>query len=272
MKQLPPITTKQQTILKLIYQHRFIDRTQIQILMHHKERKRSTEWLRDLRAKDYIKWIYDPTDFAGKTKPAVYYLSLNGIRFLRTVEDSEGYLVYPEGGLRARYTEASRKQGFIDRCLLVADCCLNLTAKSIPEKMYSYELLSDFADPDNPYHFLDEFRPDACFIRTEGEVVTNFLFELFDHTLPRYSLRKRLKDYVSFLDNAEWEDATGDNDPPVIELAFELKADLIYAKRRIRKLLADLYDDDTPETIQIRFATVEQIKEHGVSGKIWEKC
>ena len=79
---LPKLTMKQQEILELLYRYRFLNRIQIQTLMGHKDRKTISLWLRVLRQKQYIEWIYS-TDFAERTKPAIYYLGLNGIRFLK---------------------------------------------------------------------------------------------------------------------------------------------------------------------------------------------
>ena len=70
---LSSITNKQQEILKLLYKYRFLNRIQIQQLMNHKDKKRVIVWLRDLRKKQYIEWIYS-TDFVEKTKPAIYYI------------------------------------------------------------------------------------------------------------------------------------------------------------------------------------------------------
>lgn len=90
-------------------------------------------------------------------------------------------------------------------------------------------------------------------------------------TLPRYSLKKRIKDYVKFLDEEIWQDETDDNDPPIIQLAFYKKADLIYAKRRAKFELLELYDDEVLNEIKLRFTTVDKIRERGVAAKIWEK-
>ena len=73
MTELAKITKKQQAILKLLYRFRFLNRIQIQALLGHKDPKTVNLWLRDLRAKGYLEWIYS-THFAEKTKPAVYYL------------------------------------------------------------------------------------------------------------------------------------------------------------------------------------------------------
>src|SRR5579884_2239122 len=111
MTTLPPITTKQQEILKLLYRYRFLNRTQIQTLLNHKDKRRIISWLKDLREKQYVDWRYDATDFIAKSQPAIYYLSLNGIRYLRQLD------IYPNEDLRKRYKEPNRTQVFIDRCL-----------------------------------------------------------------------------------------------------------------------------------------------------------
>jgi hypothetical protein len=105
---LPKITTKQQTLLRLLYTYRFLDRAQVQTLMHHQNKGRSSKWLKDLKEKQYIEWIYNGIGFSEKTKPAIYYLGLNGIRYLRELNE------YPAAQLRKRYTEGSRKQALIE--------------------------------------------------------------------------------------------------------------------------------------------------------------
>lgn len=78
MTELPKLTKRQQAILKLLYRFRFLNRIQIQAFLGHKDPKTINLWLRDLRAKGYVEWIYS-THFAEKTKPAIYYLTLNGV-------------------------------------------------------------------------------------------------------------------------------------------------------------------------------------------------
>jgi hypothetical protein len=269
---LPKLTTKQQEITRLLFRYRFLDRTHIQTLLHHKDKRRVISWLKDLREKQYVEWIYDSDNFAEKTKPAIYYLGLNDIRLLRTLNE------YSSEELRKRYKEATRQKSFVDRCLLLADCCLSMEARTANDGslMYLYVTEADYADPDNAYYFLNEsefVHPNLCYTKTiaaeDGQIVTNNLLEVFDMTTPRYMVKKKLKGYVDFLDSDEWEQGTGDGDLPIILIACPTKAELIYAKRYSRKLLEDIGQEDN-EDICIRFATVEQIKEFGMTGGIWE--
>ena len=253
---LPTITTKQQEILKLIYRYRFIDRTHLQVLLEHKDKRRIISWLKDLREKQYVDWRYDATDFIAKSQLAIYYLSINGIRYLRELG------IYPNEELRKRYKEPTRTRVFIDRCLLVANCCVALKAKSDGNLQYAWLLLADYADPDSEYDFLAELKPHLYFSKQRDNEMTNYLLENFEQTLPRYQLRKRLKDYVDYL-AYDWDE---DNGPrPIALLVCATIADLIYVKRRLRKLL-----DEEGEDVLIRVTTLEKLRTLGVTSMIWE--
>jgi hypothetical protein len=244
--------------------------------MGHKDKRRVIAWLKDLRDKGYVEWIYS-TNFIEKSKPAIYYQGLNGIRYLKTVQsDDDGTIssIYPLEEVRKRYRDGQRSRIFIDHCLLVADCCIELEAANAkqPSKVrYKYLAEADYLDPDSDYHFLAEhekLRPDLCIIKQQGQVTTNYLLEVIDATLPLYRLRFRLKAYVDYLSSYEWE---GEEPQPIILLVFPNLNDLIYAKRRIKKLLLDEYDEaeEIPEDIHLRLCTTEKLREHGITSDVW---
>ena len=256
--QLPKTTTKQQDILKLLYRYRFLDRIQIQALMGHKDKRRIGAWLKDLRDKQYVEWIYS-TDFAEKTKPAIYYLGINGIRYLKTLD------IYSPEELRKRYRDSSRQPDFIDRCLLIAGCGVNLEAKTSNKVRYSFVTAADYTNSENDYYFLTELQPHLCFVKQSSNSKDSYLLEVFDPTTPRYKVKKRLKDYITYLASDDWERETQEDEPTVVLIACPTIAELIYAKRRTRKLL-----EDEGQELQLRFATTEQVKREGVTGIIWE--
>lgn len=277
---LPKITNKQQEIIELLYSYRFLNRIQIQSLLGHKDKKTINVWLKDLKAKQYIEWIYEAGHFAEKTKPAIYYIALNGVRYLKTVEadDNTGY--YPLEEVRKRYREASRSRSFIDHCVLVADCCIALrNADDNGNATYAYVTIADYTNPGTAYFFLSEselVRPDLCFTKRqrkqEDEAATSCLLQIFDATLPRYRIKKRLKDYVEFLDNSEWQSETGDDESPIVLLICPRTSDLIYAKRRTRGLLAMQWEYGDENRPRMRFTTIENLKAQGVIQKIWEEA
>lgn len=298
MTELPKLTKKQQEILRLLYSFRFLNRIQIQALLRHKDPKTINLWLRDLRAKGYVEWIYS-THFAEKTKPAIYYLGLNSVRYLRTLtrknKDGEVYPTYPPGELRKRYKEPIRSQTYIDRCILIADCAISLEREDAPNEAegkrlrYYYQTEAAYLLERSYYHFVldidDELiHPHLIFCQDklnkdgkEEQTIESYILEVFDPTLPRYRMKKRLSDYVKFLDDevSEWQEQTSTEKLPIILFVCPRMSDLIYAKRRTRKLVADAWywEDDDTEKPRVRFTTVEKLKAQGLlAKKIWEQA
>ncbi len=297
---LPKLTKKQQEILRLLYKFRFLNRIQIQAFLGHKDPKTINMWLRDLRSKGYVEWIYS-THFAEKTKPAIYYLNLNGVRYLRTLtitnkDGDDGETVvspyYPPEELRKRYKEPTRSQTFIDRCVLIADCALALEREDAANEArgkklrYYYQTEADYLLERSYYHFVLDIddgliQPQLIFCQDklgeQEETIISYILEVFDPTLPRYRMKKRLGDYVKFLDEegSEWQDETSTEQLPIVLFVCPRMSDLIYAKRRTRGLIAKTWEweGDDVERPRVRFTTVEKLKQSGVLGKeIWEQA
>lgn len=291
---LPKITSKQEEILELLYRYRFLNRIQIQALMHHKDYKTINLWLKDLREKQYVAWIYS-NHFLEKTKPAIYYLNNNGIRHLKTFEYKGDILIYPLEELHKRYKESQRSRTFIDRSVLIAQCCIELerlnsaglsnatkemsvadiaTGRDAIKPHYTCITEADYLDQSNDYHFLAEhepkLRPNVCIVKKKGRSITHYLLEILDPTLPQYKVRSKVKNYVTYLTDNEWE---GGGPAPIILLVLPSLYGLIYAKRKVRKLLMNEYyeAEDIPRDLHIRFTATEQLQAQGITATIWEE-
>lgn len=267
-----PITQKQQEILTLLYKYRFLNRVQIQTFLNHKYHKRINDWLKDLNQKEYINRIYS-TNFGENTKPAIYYIGLNGIRYLKTQDDCSLEVI------QKRYRDKVRSESFIEQCVLVGDIVLQLKecaqkSKEDGEYEMSYFVATatDIANPEYRFNFLSEIKPDLLMKRQKTKKSSKraksacFLFLILPPTLPRYSIRKRVKDVIRIYYEGDWE-ATEELPFPTIMIICPILSTLIYAKRLTRKLLED---EDNPEDLQIQFTTVGKIKKEGVAGNIWE--
>jgi hypothetical protein len=267
-------TPKQQEIIKLLYKYRFLERKHIQQYLGHTNKSRIIRWLKDLKEKRFVDWIYDADNPNERSKPAVYFLDTNGIGLLRSLG------VYPEDELRKRYKDSSRQQDFIDRCLLLADCCLHLEARNNEDAdtlHYDYAIETDYMDSDDDFYYLSEsefIHPDLAFTKrldSEGELINQTYFvQLFDVSTPRYMVKKRIKGYVEYLASDEWEQVMGGEELPIVMIAFPKLAELIYAKRYTKMQLDEVWDDDIPEEVKIRFSTIEKVKLKGVTAVIWE--
>ena len=258
---LPKQTPKQQEIVKLHYQFRFLNTKQIQKFLHHKNKKTINTWLPDLVKKEYLKRIYDPHTFGKNTLPAIYYTGLNAIRWLKTQDDTD------PGVLRKLYRDKDRSENFINQCVLAADACLTLRDQSTNGIEYHFFTQSDFAPTNSPLHFLKELNPHICFMKQQKSTKKYYLVEIPEETLPRYSLRKRIRTYIDFFYSSAWEENI--KEPfPVILFICPTKAILISSKRYTKRLFEE---NQNPEDLHIRFATVEEVQQHGITGEIWEE-
>lgn len=197
---------------------------------------------------------------------------------------------YPPEELRKRYKEPTRSQAYIDRCVLIAYCCLALEKEDAANKTrdkklrYYYQTEADYLLESSYYHFVLEselIQPSLIFCQDkldkdgkEEATLESYLLEVFDPTLPRYRMKKRLENYIEFLDDegSDWQEQTGTEKPPVVLFICPRMSDLIYAKRRTRGLLADIWERDDEDRPSIRFTTVDKLKQNGVlSREIWEE-
>jgi len=255
---LPKITKKQQEIIKHNYQFRFINRIQIQKLLNHKDKKTINIWLKDLTQKDYLKRIYDEKTYGKNTLPAVYYLSRNGIAFMKIQEG------YDKKILQKISQDKNRSEAFISDCQLLADICINLKAQSINGVSFEFKTVNDYIDSNSPYRFLSELTAQLMFVKKKKTSRSYYLLEIFNSTLPKYRIRKRIRDYTSFLSNYEWVEYV--KSAPNILFIFQTKELLISSKRFTKKLLAD----QEIKNIHISFALEEDVKKQGVTAEIWE--
>lgn len=258
------ITPKQQEIIKLHYQYRFINTKQIQNFLRHKNKKTISVWLKDLKEKHYLEWDYS-TKFGENTKPAIYHTGINGIRFLKTQDDCSMEVI------QKLYRDGKREESFKQQCILIADASLNFISKSTDTSniTFSFETASDYAIENSRFHFLAEIEvePSLCFIKQRSNKKTYYLVDVFDATIPNYRIRKRLRNYYDFYQSGEWENKMTKTFP-VILFICPTKSVLIYAKRYTKKMLEE---NQNPDDLHIRFATVDEVKEFGITGEIWEE-
>lgn len=263
---LPHITPRQHEILKLLYRFRFLERKHIQALLGHKDKRRISAWLKELRDTQFINWHYDAAAPAVVSKPAIYFLGRNGIRSLKQAG-------YPYDQLQQRYKDTARQPDFIARCLLLADCCIHLETRTRDGAMYAYALEADFTTSGSYTSLSDNeyIRPHLVFIKHGQDGASNqtYCLETFSPSTPRYMVKKKIRGYVDYLtDNEQRGDAAAAT-APIILLAFPSIAAMAYAKRYTRKQINELWDD-IPDGIKIRVSTIEKLRAEGLTAIIWE--
>lgn len=256
------ITDKQQAIITLLPRFRFLTRTHIQYFMHHKDRQRINKWLNDLTTNHYLRRYYDHSIIGKNRRPAVFSLHTNGIRFVRSLG------MYDESFLHTLYFEKNRSELFQEHCLLIATICCDLAAKTHDSLCYDYATASDVKLPDNPYHFLEQTGLDIDLVfqkKETGHKTKNYLLFLFDESLPKYRIRKRVRDILSFHNSNVWENNVTRAFPTILIVCWT-KERMIYTKRYIKNQLASEPHDD----VAIYLTIAEEVIEQSVTGIIWE--
>lgn len=255
---LQPITKQQRAILEHIFTYRFLTIKHLQAFLRHTHKLRIQVWLNDLTAKDYIHQIYDQKSVKATGTPAVYYIAVDGVRYVRSLNR------YSESELRKRYPDTARSVSYIDHCLLVASCCATLQVSSDETKTYNWIAPTDYGLLDASAaraDFLREQQPHLFFTKETGEETTSYIVEHFHDRLPNTQIRRRLRALITH-ELYRYED-----DRPILLLICDSLASLIYVKRYVRTLVRN---DDSEHPV-VRVTTAEQVRAQGVTSPIWEE-
>jgi len=250
---LPKITKKQLEIIKYIYHFRFLNRTQIQALLKHKDYRLINEWLKDLTEKDYLIRNYSEK-YGERNKPAVYYIGPNGIKLIKTLVNCGTVQ------LKKLHREKDRKDPYISKCQKLADIFINLKNKSNEKVLYKLTTSSGFSSPDSNYHFLAETTFDLVVEKAGGNKNKYYLAELFESTLPIHSIRKRIKNYFDFYFSNTWEDNTGEDFPIIIVIC---EVELISKVRKFTKTM--IIENEEAENFKINIVANDDIVSNSIS-------
>lgn len=266
---LPKTTKKQQEILTLIPKFRYLHTLHIQQLLNHKGKRRINTWLKNLKINQYIKEIPKGKGLKEHIKPTVYYLDLNGIRWLI----SKG--LFDKKLIHNLYRQKVRSEEFTDQCLFLADIYLELKSSITKEDSLIFYTKTDYSSPTSSFTFLSEttsgLTPDAYFIKQDGRGrKKHYLLHIIPATMLRFrahKLRRRIREYMDSYFTNVWENHTKKSFPILLFILPDMQA-LIYLQRFIEK---ELNDRGNPK-IDIRLTTKEKVQERGFTdGSAWEE-
>jgi hypothetical protein len=255
MKTIEHITKRQEDILLLLYLYRFLDRTQIQAWLGHKDEAYVNILLRDLRGKHYTEGIYYK-NFGDNTKPAIYFVSLAGIRYLRLRGDCSPHV------LKRLYTDHTASQAFIELCLLRADIALELSSADPSLGHFKFTTPSGYAEEGSICHFLVDspIAPDLVVIRDKDGAHTSSLVEIWPESLPARAMAARLRQYEAFAESGDWTYQLN-LDLPKLIICCATKLQIVQAGRLLSRIRNR--HDDTPD-LQIELMLADDIYEDGV--------
>jgi len=276
-KELPEITEKQQEILGLVYRFRFINRRQIQKILHHKDPKRINAWLRDLVGKGYLGRIYSHKLLLN-TKPAVYYLNNTGVLWVRFTKGSSEGDALEFTQVKKFYEDKHASETFINHCLFICDLYVQIKAMELGRKNLEYDFetkteLWTEEQIEGDIEDMREYLPDVYIervVETKKRLdIAPFFLELFDPHVPRFAMRYKVKKYLEFSESGEWRhtfESLQNNFPPVLFILSNQQK-LNSLSRYIKKQLDEKYDS---EPMTFRLTTYEKIQTEGLkNNSIW---
>ena len=252
-------TPKQQEIIYLIYRFRFLNRIQIQTLLHHKDYRRINAWLKELTECNFLGRIYSKK-LLENTKPAIYYLSGKGMQWME-----QKYKVSKQQ-VKKYYEDKERSQRFIYHCIFLGDLYLIVQSQTAVEERL--ELLTKADLTNEEYDYILHPLPDAYVVihKEQEDKSKRYLLEILDEGIPRYAVKARLKQYIQYASYGDWERNT-DNIPfPIILLVCPNDRMKKYLYRYIPKLMEEEY-----VTIKFYLSTREKVKAQDLENGVWEK-
>jgi len=200
------LTKKQLEILTLLYRFRFLNRSQIQKLLNHKQKNRTNCWLKNLTDKKIIGRNYS-NKLGDNIKPAIYYLKTKSKNYLKDQLKKDTKL------MKRIYGEKKRTPRFINHCLLSVDFYLDLKKSSEDRQIFFYTKV-DLIN----YNGLPLKHPDAYVATKKGKRIKRYFFEIIDEGTPRFIIRTKIKQYLEYYDAQTWQEGTNHPFPKILIL------------------------------------------------------
>lgn len=215
------ITKKQLEILKLLYKFRFLDRSQIQSLLHHQTPRRIKAWCKDLTDKKCTGRHYSKK-LKENTKPAIYYLASKSIKILKLDDEKH---------LRRIYKEHLLSKRMIKHCLRLADIYIQLLSKFDSFCFYTKTELLDL-------DYLPEKKPDA-YVSIKDKTTKRYFLEIIDKDTPRFVWRSLVKKYIDYYQDNLWQRTTKKPFPKIFLICMDKKA-----KNYLAKFIKRIMDEE----------------------------
>lgn len=251
------LTIKQLEILKLIYKFRFLNRTQLQSILNHKQKQKIIIWLNKLTEQKYLKRYFDKK---LATIPAAYSLGSTVRKYYLKEKPKDINLTI----LDRVWRESGSTQKFKKHWMLVADIyisLLNLIRKDNKGK------LTFFSKTDlKGVQYLILPEPDAYFtLEDPTGLIKRYFLDIFDDLTPRMILRKRIKQYFSYFEKNYWQEHMKHDFPEIIIVCPD-QTSKNYLNSFIRRTL-----NDTQVNLSFYLALRSDIQINGLNRGVLQK-
>lgn len=251
------LTTKQQQIILLLYRFRFLSTYHIQKFLQHTNPTRIQTWLQELTQNNYTISDYSRSSFEQNTKPATYCLASKSKKVIQE-KTGENHT-----NLKYIYSEKNRSNTFKEHCLTLANIGINFLYQDNNTKTTKHFFTKvDMA----AYDYFPDPLPDAYIAIKEAEKTKRYYLTLFDEKTPRFAMRARIKQYITYVEEEHWKKHT-DQPLPLILVVCPDEQKRRYLYRFIKVALNDSFLNDLSFFLAIK----QDILKHGLQSNIWQK-
>jgi hypothetical protein len=227
------ITKQQIKILIRIFDYRFVTTAQLQQILSKKQIQQVQQRLNLLLERGYIGRNFSNHDrLTGKY--ASYYLLPKGMKVLK---QAKGY-TFNTKVFHNIYKDKTASSRFINHCIGLGDisCALERLYGNILEYFPKTDLIDD--------DYFPVPRPDAFIIINSTDknikAYSEHFLEFCEEIVPFFVYRKRIKQYVEYIYDEKWEEATG-RKAPTVRLLAETPVLERRLQRFIKKYISDSY-------------------------------
>lgn len=253
---LPKITNKQKQILFYIYQFRFINTHQLQIILNHKNPKKIQIWLKDLKDKKYIRRHDYKDSFLNRSTPAVYYLGTIGRQYLKNDKNCD------IDALNKIYKENTRKESTIAYHLTLVDVYINFLKQKKSEEELGFYTESQLLK----YTLFPDPLPSAFISIKNKEKTNRYFLEVFKDYANTNILRSKVKAYMQYVDEGHWNEFAEGKAFPIV-LFVCLTENL---KKHIAYYAKALFEKEYEEKFQFFVASKARMLQNGGT-LVWEE-
>lgn len=247
------LSKEQLSILKFLYEFRFVNCKQIAKYRHKQNIRLIQKQFKGLEDQKLIAKRYD-SSYRLRGKPAAYYILPAGARVLEASTDRD-----PAEPINFKriYKEKDVSEDFISHCLNILNVYLELHAL-FPDLLFAPKFRLNYEH----YEYFPHPLPDVYIqIETDSSNASYFL-DIFEEQQPYFVLVRRIKQYITYSQSGAWDDI----DPrfPIVLIVCANQTTQKRLGRRIRRELQESYEEITFAT-----TTIAEIIDQSQTTQIW---
>jgi len=241
-----PLNEKQLAILHVLYRFRFATTDLLTKTLGTKDKGKMNRRLKVLVDQEYVGRKFEP-EYHLRRQHASFYMLPKGMKALRSLPGAK----YASSALHNIYKDRTASERFINHWLGVFDIACKLKARYGDRiRLFTKTELIQF-------EYFPKPLPDVYMRLDAGDMEKQFFVDLLESSQPLFVHFRRVKQYIEYAEEGDWEDATGAELPAVL-----LVCDSSSLERKLARYVDNNLDD---EDLTLKITGMDRIAKEGVT-------